>query len=125
MIETRVKQPNAAAIVANLGVWNFWFNYDDAANGRIWVMAKKSLNMVLLQQTSQMMHFVVKLPKMDIAITFIYGSNSSQERRQLWTDLLNILHSHSMPWLLLGDFNVVRDPSECMQRTAPSLRMQL
>ncbi|KAM6563883.1 hypothetical protein CsatB_023881 [Cannabis sativa] len=38
--------------------------------------------------------------------TFVYGSNSLEERKDLWKGLCN-LKLHVKPWLILGDFNSV------------------
>lgn len=44
-------------------------------------------------------------------ITFCYGSNSALGREQLW-DFLKACSPVSCPWIILGDFNVVRWDSE-------------
>ena len=48
-------------------------------------------------------------------ISVIYASNDSEEREGLWSEITNLASSHSLhlkPWLLLGDFNQIRAPSE-------------
>jgi endonuclease/exonuclease/phosphatase family metal-dependent hydrolase len=45
--------------------------------------------------------------------TFIYASNDGMNRRALWSDLEAFQNSiGDSPWLLAGDFNVIKDPSE-------------
>ena len=42
--------------------------------------------------------------------SFIYGFNTPEERLSLWTDIMNL--RGQQPWILLGDFNIVRFPTE-------------
>jgi hypothetical protein len=51
--------------------------------------------------------------KSDYYITFIYASNEGVDRRQLWLDMedLQAMVANS-PWLLAGDFNVIKAPAE-------------
>lgn len=43
--------------------------------------------------------------------TFIYAYNSCEKRKSLWQSLLHHHSSVTLPWLLIGDFNVVLDRS--------------
>lgn len=52
-------------------------------------------------------------------ISFIYGSNSSRFHRDLWTDLPSL--SIDSPWLLVGEFNVVRGAHE---KTGENINLQ-
>jgi len=65
--------------------------------------------------SSQFMHCSVLVleKQMVFYATFIYAFNSSAERLPLWEDIASISRSaSSTPWILLGDFNVVRFSSE-------------
>lgn len=44
--------------------------------------------------------------------TAIYASPDPSKRQELWTDLKNFAESMNEPWLLAGDFNETRSPSE-------------
>lgn len=51
----------------------------------------------------------------EIFRSFIYASNSMEERKELWTDLKAHHDSPMMrnkPWLILGDFNEILDMDE-------------
>nr|GEV95401.1 hypothetical protein [Tanacetum cinerariifolium] len=51
--------------------------------------------------------------KVNFFCSFIYASNSNNERRELWSNLMNhksIAGIHS--WTLMGDFNVILKPEE-------------
>lgn len=45
-------------------------------------------------------------------LSVIYASNSQEERKTLWDDLRSISPSGDVPWLLMGDYNYCRFPSE-------------
>ena len=46
-------------------------------------------------------------------LTFVYASNDSIDRRELWSKLEDLHPSiGNSPWLLVGDFNVIKHPSE-------------
>ncbi|XP_074271262.1 uncharacterized protein LOC141595191 [Silene latifolia] len=53
-------------------------------------------------------------------ITFVYASNDARERDGLWSHLIN-LKPLVNKWLILGDFNVIRDISEKIGGTLPDL----
>ncbi|XP_074278155.1 uncharacterized protein LOC141601753 [Silene latifolia] len=50
----------------------------------------------------------------------VYGSNDPKIREDLWTALSSIQHSVTS-WVLLGDFNVIRDVSEKVSFIPPDL----
>ncbi|XP_074300254.1 uncharacterized protein LOC141631489 [Silene latifolia] len=53
-------------------------------------------------------------------ITMVYGSNNYKEREDLWLALSSI-KSTVTDWIVLGDFNVVRDVSERVSPSPPDL----
>jgi hypothetical protein len=46
------------------------------------------------------------------AFSGVYGPNSGRERPVLWEELAGVDSWWSVPWVIGGDFNVVRSPSE-------------
>jgi exonuclease III len=42
----------------------------------------------------------------------VYGPNDDRDRRELWDELAGLMSWWEIPWLIGGDFNVVRFPSE-------------
>ncbi|KAK2648310.1 hypothetical protein Ddye_015799 [Dipteronia dyeriana] len=54
------------------------------------------------------------LNKMDKEMGFynIYASNSENERRDLWSFVINVQQIFSMPWIIGGDFNTILNESE-------------
>ncbi|XP_021991989.1 uncharacterized protein LOC110888790 [Helianthus annuus] len=45
-------------------------------------------------------------------IVNIYAPHDNNLKKELWNDLINLMESHTGAWILLGDFNCVREPYE-------------
>lgn len=45
-------------------------------------------------------------------VTFVYAHHYHEKRKQLWSDLLHLHSSMLLPWITVGDFNVVLDVTE-------------
>ncbi|GKA52512.1 putative reverse transcriptase domain-containing protein, partial [Tanacetum coccineum] len=87
-------------------------NLNDSSKGcRIAVGWDTSVMIVqLLQQTNQIMHFLVMYLKdsRQMHVSMVYGENSPRARLKLWSDLIEINATVGIyPWVMLGDFNVV------------------
>nr|GEU79955.1 hypothetical protein [Tanacetum cinerariifolium] len=73
------------------------------------------VDIMVVQSCNQSIFCLVEVihSKVKLFVSFIYASNSSLERRQLWNDLLlhkNIVNNKA--WVLMGDFNVTLKPEE-------------
>lgn len=56
-----------------------------------------------------------------LQITFVYTKWSYILRHSLWHDLITLLASFVGPWMVGGDFNVVRYINECFSSTPLTL----
>jgi len=113
LIETRVKEPNAASIFSSmLPDWDCCFNYKKHFLGRIWVCWNRAeVKVSVLQKSAQCINCHIHSLKdnSDWFQSSIYGANKPIERRLLWQDLLSMkMIVSSNPWILGGDFNVMR-----------------
>lgn len=62
-----------------------------------------------------MIHYVIDSGDPgSLLATFIYASNSMDERRQLWDELGHLETSQYGRWCLLCDFNAVKDVNEVL-----------
>ncbi|XP_031392075.1 uncharacterized protein LOC116204137 [Punica granatum] len=114
IIETRVKEVNCKKIADGWKGWYMFENYQFAGNGRLWLMVREDLQVQILSKSAQFIHLLLNVPKGVgwIAVTFVYASNDMMERRLLWHDLQVVAGSMSHSWVLLGDFNAVKDIKE-------------
>ncbi|XP_019240016.1 PREDICTED: uncharacterized protein LOC109220010 [Nicotiana attenuata] len=111
LLETRVKQHRWSKITSNIAPnWGIVNDYSAAANGRIWVMwdqGEYSIN--TLKVEAQLIHCEVRdtSNKVQCVLTIVYGFNTVEERRSLWSSLQDISINTNCPWLVCGDFNAI------------------
>ncbi|XP_074283051.1 uncharacterized protein LOC141607600 [Silene latifolia] len=103
--------------------WDSFCNYDKHYNGRIWVLFNPktvaiSHRHIEAQDISCKVHHYES--NKDFCVSFIYGSNDADQREDLWAHLR--LTAASVPWIVLGDFNVVRCPEEKLSPNPPILQ---
>ncbi|XP_074305083.1 uncharacterized protein LOC141640020 [Silene latifolia] len=63
------------------------------------------------------------LSSSDFQLSAVYGSNDASERLYLWNSLNQICTTK--PWIVLGDFNVIRSPEEKLSSNPPILQDML
>ncbi|XP_077226384.1 uncharacterized protein LOC143862957 [Tasmannia lanceolata] len=105
--------------------WNISTNYNSFDRGRIWIIWNPNLVQVrILQEANQFMHCEVRFLQTNITllVTSVYALNRGTERRVLWNHLSLIARSVSLPWIIMGDFNIIRFASEFLGGTGPSAR---
>ncbi|XP_075647222.1 uncharacterized protein LOC142618104 [Castanea sativa] len=78
--------------------------------GGLWLLWKsEGVEVIQLAKTEQEIHVIIKVRSSDLSwvLTCIYASPRLVERKLLWGNLSNVASLHSLPWLMLGDFNEV------------------
>ncbi|XP_062086300.1 uncharacterized protein LOC133792411 [Humulus lupulus] len=84
-------------------------NMGTASEGRILLIwQRQSISVEVLKESDQLVHVLIKEVRSNkqCCVTFVYGRNSIEERRQMWEDL-SVLCFPATPWLVAGDFNAV------------------
>ena len=117
VMETRVRVGRSPHIIDNImPTWQSLSNYSHHPNGRIWLLWDPSiLNVYPRMITDQLIHVEVLIIQKQVRfyVTFIYGLNCYVQRRNLWDSVRSLsTNLDASPWLLLGDYNVVRFSSE-------------
>ncbi|XP_019238406.1 PREDICTED: uncharacterized protein LOC109218498 [Nicotiana attenuata] len=109
VLETRVKKHRVQKIRMKIGIdWHFKDNYENAPNGRIWLIWKEAnIHVAVLENIDQMIHCLVKDKNSAFTsyITFVYGLHITKDRIPLWRSLRNM--QTTGPWLIIGDLNSV------------------
>ena len=112
ILETRVKESKAGRILNSVfRDWSSITNYEYSNGGRIWVVWKDSVRMTPVYKTDQMITCSVGLQgQEEFFCSFIYASNSVDERKELWGDLCHHKNSalfNGKAWMIMGDFNEI------------------
>jgi hypothetical protein len=113
LVENKVKESHAVQICSSmLPNWDCQFNYGKHYLGRIWVCWKKEEFIVSVVDRSDQSVTCIFYSNQEKACwyqTFVYGANNPIDRRCLWQNFHSMkLRVSSTPWILCGDFNVVR-----------------
>ncbi|GJT88377.1 RNA-directed DNA polymerase, eukaryota, reverse transcriptase zinc-binding domain protein [Tanacetum coccineum] len=100
-----------------LGNWEWFSNASscDSGTGIVVGWDPNAVKFMLHDQTSQVMNVFVEAVSgnQKFFCSFVYAHYNDVGRRSLWRDFS--IHSVAVkdaPWVLLGDFNVILDPSE-------------
>ncbi|XP_074293358.1 uncharacterized protein LOC141620364 [Silene latifolia] len=123
LLETRVKVNRALKIQKKFQNWSIISNYNKHYNERIWVFSNPStVALVASRIEDQFIDLNIHHhgSNMVLHISMVYGSNDAHDRQRLWTGLTEV--SSAEPWLVLGNFNVVRQPSKKLGNTPPVLQ---
>ncbi|XP_074299121.1 uncharacterized protein LOC141630151 [Silene latifolia] len=124
VLETRIKEKKAKKIIQNkFKAFKVICNYNAHVNGRIWLVWKPAtVDIHPLIIHSQFIHCEVfhHATYTKFHLTMIYASNNARARDDLWHNLRTI-STQVHKWVLLGDFNVVRDVRERISNTPPNL----
>ena len=118
IIETRLIKKVVDSVCSNVfGNWEWVSNSVESSKGcRIAVgWDANCVNASLLSSSGQVMHFEVLVinENKKFFVSFIYGDNDAKDRVKLWNKLNEHLAiMENKPWVILGDFNVVRYADE-------------
>lgn len=118
LIETKVKEGRVPLLVGSMfRNWSILKNYEHHRLGRIWVVWKNNVRLTPFFKSSQVITCSVKLESVqeDIFCSFVYASNTAEERKGLWRYLCDHHNSPIIgpkPWIILGDFNETLDMAE-------------
>lgn len=116
LLETHVRKDIQRKVIQFLKPGrNYTDNYSFAELGRIWVLFGPGVSLSVFKSSAQAIHCHVYSKQLQkyFFLTVVYASNNTIERRSLWQDLLDIKDIMPVvPWIAVGDFNVIRTMEE-------------
>lgn len=125
MLETHIKEPHLASILLKISPrWKYLSNYLSDPDGRIVLIWKDPLDVQLLYQSRQYITCTITVPnEAPIYYTAIYASNLSEERMELWNDLLqnhSAVDLDTRNWIVGGgrDLNQILFP---LKHSSPAI----
>ncbi|KAF8021012.1 hypothetical protein BT93_G1427 [Corymbia citriodora subsp. variegata] len=119
LLETKVPATTFPNLSSGLLLgWMWVFNYEHSSRERIWV-GWNPLLVCLNTRTStdQIIHGDVHFLNSGytLSLSVVYGEHTFVARRPLWSELISLSSSlKECPWMVAGDFNAIRDPSDRM-----------
>ena len=83
-------------------------------SGGIWIFWKPDLVIVepIIKHTQHITMNITRIGVVPWYFTAVYASPDPVKRRELWSELKEFARTHNKPWLIAGDFNDTRFPSE-------------
>ncbi|XP_062104316.1 uncharacterized protein LOC133815496 [Humulus lupulus] len=106
LLETKLRG-NKIREFMDLKFPNWEFYSSPIIEGRLLILWRNGLaSLTVLEDSPQLVHCQVQMvgDRRCFFVTFIYGYNTVEKRRSLWTDLTRISLSVKA-WIILGDFN--------------------
>lgn len=117
LLEIEVSESLFSSISTRLlSGWNWVANYDFSHRDRIWVGWNLALvTFEVLSFNSQTIHGSLKFLVSGLCcyVSTVYADHAFIARRPLWVDLVQTSALFQvLPWLVVGDFNAIRDLSD-------------
>nr|XP_016502431.1 PREDICTED: uncharacterized protein LOC107820630 [Nicotiana tabacum] len=116
LVETKVKENNAQHIVGKIAcTWSLLNNYGDASNGRIWIMWDSRIyNIKKLASQVQYIqcHIIGKHNGVDFLIAVVYGFNTMEQRKTLWSQLNYLASGINKPLVNMWRFQCYTYPQD-------------
>ncbi|GAA0171656.1 hypothetical protein LIER_25638 [Lithospermum erythrorhizon] len=95
--------------------WSYVHNITDDRVGRVIVAWNVGFCSVIAKYIFKQ-HVLVEMSMLNgskFLLPVVYGSNNYVERRELWCSLMEF-QEQILPWVLAGDFNIIREESHSM-----------
>ncbi|XP_035544570.1 uncharacterized protein LOC108988642 [Juglans regia] len=80
-------------------------------SGKIWLLWNSEVSVQKLASSNQLLTVKVEENGHGFILTVVYAKCNHNERKSLWEDLEDTA-SFSLPWIICGDFNIIKDDSE-------------
>lgn len=122
-LETKIKRQNSDVVANRIAAsWKWFYNYDHAHNGRIWIAwDDRKWDVTVISYAAQYVHLLVRsiTDQSSFLYTYIYAYNNAGQREELWDALETMGASITSPWILLGDWNTVLNQEERINDAGP------
>lgn len=111
LVETRVRDNNLPLVRRSTfpQFRNVFSNSSHCiVSTRIWVGWSPDIKVEIVSSSDQHVHCRTSNGSVVMMITIYYGCNSASDRKRLWDSLLHCSNNVNLPWIVLGDFNIIR-----------------
>lgn len=87
------------------------FISDEKEGGKLWVFWSDDYKVEWVHLSDQALHGIFIKGEYKMLVSFIYAKCNVSERRKLWQELENV-RVIGLPWVVSGDFNIIRNDSK-------------
>ncbi|XP_042956358.1 uncharacterized protein LOC122292186 [Carya illinoinensis] len=87
------------------------FLTNEAQHGKIWLFWKSAVAVQCLAVSNQFVSVKVEENGHIYVLTIVYAKCTQVERKMLWEDL-EVSRCGNLPWLICGNFNIIKNDSE-------------
>jgi hypothetical protein len=114
LVETRLAGANAQRVISEIHFGESHVVDSNGRSGGIWLLWKSDLvETTILASNSQKVDVLFSCnDHADWLCSAVYASPNPRNREFLWSALSQTCEAHSLPWLVLGDFNEVVSQAE-------------
>ncbi|KAF5452776.1 hypothetical protein F2P56_027742 [Juglans regia] len=88
-----------------------YFMTNEDNEGKIWLLWTSDISVQKLSSSSQLLTVKVEEKGYEFILTIVYAKCNHIERKTLWANL-EASGNSPLPWLICGDFNIIKDDSE-------------
>lgn len=125
LLETRFTIGNLKKFMrSRFGSWKFVHNFETIVNGRIALLwDPNKVDCSNFDISEQCINSLVgcRVSQQSFQCTVAYGLHSVVKRRKLWDKLMEVTPPNGTPWIILGDFNVVKAVDEKIGGRTPTV----
>lgn len=109
ILEPFAKEDKLVRLTSMLGFNNFCSN--EAMGGKIWLLWQEDIAVDIVDMSDQFITGYFDVANQKLFISFVYAKCNYLERRDLWQSL-DAFQCGDKPWMVVGDFNVIREDGE-------------
>ncbi|KAL9684647.1 hypothetical protein QQ045_022088 [Rhodiola kirilowii] len=107
ILEPKISNDRLAVLCKDLGFDHFL--HGEETNNHIWLIWKDGMELDNASWSSQQVTIRVRYRSSNetACFSFVYADCDDKVRRTLWEDLIDSSEAMSVPWFVIGDFNVI------------------
>ncbi|XP_026443030.1 uncharacterized protein LOC113342847 [Papaver somniferum] len=112
--ETKVKTDKTLRLSKSLNFPNSAFEPSIGLSGGLLILWKDGFGLEIVHSSKNMIHCLVKNDpsKPEWILSLVYGSCKPQQKKVQWSFIRELGLEVDQPWVLVGDLNVILDPSD-------------
>ena len=125
LVETRISGHRAEDISSNLGFNSVCRSEAVGFRGGIWLLWNSGeISLDVLMVTDQAIHASIQVSpsQPQWLLSAVYANPNLETRLKFWDHLVNFASTHSVPWVVAGDFNDILSSHEKLSSTPANSR---